>query len=342
MIKKITRPKHIRKQLEAAYQLKYNGKVSAPKNHKNHQGLGLNWRDVVILILALFFVGLYQVQAHADEYFNLDDIETSMMLSYNMSDNNYAALKLVNSEYHVDITGIIAQVSIKQSFHNDSSQWIKEGMYVFPVAKNAAVYQMKLIIGKRRIEGEIHEKQQAQEIYDEAKAQGLTASLVKQYRPNLFTTDVANIMPNERIEVEISYQQTLHYDAGHIDFRLPLAIKNRYMQERFLPDLDNTNLGDTDLLHSTVIDTQQRLITINLEAGFELSELKSLNHDVNIQQGPVFQSISLNDQQLYDKHDFVLRWHPTLGSKPNGAKLSPLCTFFSFMWRLDHLPSGFV
>lgn len=320
MIEKITRPKNIRQQLETTYQRKYNGKISAPNNHKNYQGLGLNWRDVVISILALFFVGLYQV--HADEYFDLDNIDTSMMLSHNKAGNNYGALKLVRSEYHVDITGIIAQVNIKQSFHNDSSQWIKEGMYAFPVAENAAVYQMKLIIGKRVIEGEIHEKHQAQEIYDEAKAQGLAASIVKQYRPNLFTTDVANIMPNERIDVEISYQQTLNYDAGHIDFRLPLAIKDRYMQERFLPDLDATNLGDTDLLHSGVIDTQQRLITVNLEAGFELSELKSLNHDVNIQQGSVIQTITLNDQQLYDAHDFVLRWIPTLISKPQAAMFS--------------------
>jgi Ca-activated chloride channel family protein len=245
-----------------------------------------------------------------------------MLLSYNKSGNNYAALKLVKSEYHVDITGIIAQVNIKQSFHNDGSEWIKEGMYAFPVAQNAAVYQMKLIIGKRVIEGEIHEKQQAQEIYDEAKSQGLSASLVKQYRPNLFTTDIANIMPNERIEVEISYQQSLTYDAGHIDFRLPLAIKNRYMQERFLPDSNATNLGDTDLLHSTVIDQQQRLINIKLEAGFELSELTSLNHDVTIQHSAIMQTISLNDRQLYDKHDFVLRWYPTLGAEPQAAMFS--------------------
>ena len=327
MTEKITHTKHIRQQLESLYQQKYNGKFHHNKPQKKYQGLGLNWKDTVILILALFFVGLYQVQAHAQDYFNLDDVDTGMMLSYHEQGNNYGALTLLNSEYTIDITGIFAQVNIKQTFHNNSIEWIKEGMYAFPVAKNAAVHQMKLTVGKRVIEGEIHEKKQAQKIYDDAKAQGLAASIVKQHRPNLFTTDVANIMPNEKISVEISYQQTLTYDAGHIDFRLPLAIKSRYMQDRFLTDIDylasdGSNLPVTVLPLSNVYDHKDRIINISLEAGFQLSELKSLHHNVEIKEISNYQSITLSDSQLYDDNDFVLRWYPTKGNKPQAAMFS--------------------
>ncbi|MCF6319583.1 MAG: marine proteobacterial sortase target protein [Proteobacteria bacterium] len=332
MTEKITQTKHIRQQLESLYQQKYNQlNRTKPKPVKKYQGLGLNWRDAVILILALFFVGLYQVQAQAQvqakDCFDLDDIDTGMMLSYQEAGNNYAALKLLSSDYQIDITGIVAQVNITQTFHNDSTQWIKEGMYAFPVAKNAAVYQMRLTIGKRVIEGEIHEKKQAQQIYDDAKAQGLAASIVKQYRPNLFTTDVANIMPNEKITVEITYQQTLSYDAGHIDFRLPLAIKSRYMQQQLLVGSDvsgseTSSLQATDLPTSTVSDQQKRSINVQIEAGFELSELVSLYHDVNIQETGVFQTIKLADTTLYDANDFVLRWYPIQGKEPRAAMFS--------------------
>ncbi|VAW34835.1 Inter-alpha-trypsin inhibitor domain protein [hydrothermal vent metagenome] len=314
MTKKLAAHKHIRQQLEADYQAKYNNRVPKKDTVKKYQGLGLNWRDVVILIMALLFVGLYQVQAHAEDYFDLDDIDAAMMLSYHKGGNNYAALELLNSEYNINITGIIAEVTIKQTFINSTANWIEEGMYAFPVAKNAAVYDMKLIIGKRVIAGEIHEKQQAQQIYETAKAQGLAASIVKQYRPNLFTTDVANIMPNEKIQVEITYQQTLTYDAGYIDFRLPLAIKSRYMSARYLQE--------DEIPVATVLDNQYRAININLEAGFELSELKSLYHDVNIQANEIYQTITLNDTQLYDANDFVLRWQPVLGSEPQAAMFS--------------------
>jgi len=324
MTEKITQTRHIRQQLESLNQQKTNVNSTVKRKIQKYQGLGLNWRDVVILIMVLFFVGLYQVQAHADEYFDLEEVDTGMMLSYHQAGNDYAALKLLSSEYSIDITGIIAQVNIKQTFRNDTANWIEEGMYAFPVADNAAVYQMKLIIGKRVIEAEIHEKQQAQQIYDSAKSQGLAASIVKQYRPNLFTTDVANIMPNEKIQVEITYQQTLRYDAGHIDFRLPLAIKSRYMQEKFLADLDqdDLNLQDAALPIITVLDDKHRNININLETGFELSELKSLNHDVEIVHTPITQTISLLDKQLYDEHDFVLRWYPQRGNEPQAAMFS--------------------
>ena len=319
--------KHIRQQLELLYQQKYSNQAITKKKKRNYNGLGLNWRSAVILVLVLFYVGLYQVQAHAQETFNLNDIDTAMMLSYQKQSNNYQALTLLSSDYNVDITGIVASVHIKQTFVNATNEWIDEGMYAFPVDEKATVYRMKLILSKRVIEGEIHEKKQAQAIYKKAKSEGLSASIVKQYRPNLFTTDVANIMPHEQVSVEISYQQTLKFEAGHIDFRLPLAIKSRYMQKRFLADTDTeTNLQAAVLanpiVNSNIQDDKNRRIHINLEAGFELSKIKSLYHDVDIQQSNVFHSITLKDKKLYDNNDFVLRWQPTAGNEPMAAMFS--------------------
>ncbi len=327
MPEKITTTKHIRQQLEDLHQQKYNTAIKKKPNRKLYQGLQLNWRTNTIIMLVLFYVGLYQVQAQAQDYFNLDDIDTGMMLSYHEQGNDYSALTLLSSQYDIDITGIVAQVKITQRFVNDSPNWVDEGMYAFPVAANAAVYQMKLIIGKREIEGEIHEKKQAQEIYNQAKSEGLAASIVKQYRPNLFTTDVANIMPNEIVKVEITYQQTLTYDAGHIDFRLPLAIKSRYMQERFLADEDSSdsqesNLQGTGLPTTTVLVDKNRRIQISLEAGFELTDLLSLNHKVLVSQNKNKHIIALNDGILYDDKDFVLQWYPKQGNTPKAAMFS--------------------
>ncbi len=330
MPEKLTTTRHIRQQLEDLHQQKYSGTVNKKQKKNRYKGLQLNWRTNTIVILILFYVGLYQVQAHA-QYFDLDDIDTGMMLSYHEQGNDYSALTLLSSQYDVDITGIVAQVKITQRFINDTPNWVDEGMYAFPVASNAAVYQMKLIIGKRVIEGEIHEKKQAQAIYQQAKSEGRAASIVKQYRPNLFTTEVANIMPNEEIVVEISYQQTLSYDAGHIDFRLPLAIKSRYMQERYLAADDSSDsqqlqlesqLQGTGLPHSTVMDEKNRRITIRLEAGFALTDLISLNHKVLVSQNNDKHIIALNDAVLYDNKDFVLQWYPKAGNTPQAALFS--------------------
>jgi Ca-activated chloride channel family protein len=312
MTEKLSSNRHIRQQLETLYQQKYSNKPLKKSKKQMYKGLGLNWRSAVVLVFFLFYFGLYQVQAQ--EYLDLEDVESGMLLSYHKVDNDYAALDLVHAQYSVNITGIYAEVTITQTFQNNSSQWIEEGLYAFPMAENAAVFDMKLKIGKRIIVGEIHEKQKAQQIYDKAKSEGITASLVKQHRPNLFTTDVANIMPNEVVDIEISYQQTLLYDAGHIDFRLPLAIKERYMPS----DSDESPLNRL----VSVSDNNYRTININLEAGFELSDIKSLYHNVNINQNGYSHMVSLTDSVLIDENDFVLRWNPLQGNEPKAAMFS--------------------
>ena len=52
---------------------------------------------------------------------------------------------------------------------------------------------------------------------------------MEQERPNIFTTSVANIGPGEEIQVEIEYQQTLHYADGTFRLRFPLVVGPRYI-----------------------------------------------------------------------------------------------------------------
>lgn len=94
------------------------------------------------------------------------------------------------------------------------------------------------------------------------------------------------------------------------------------MQQRFLPDSDATSLEEVAFSSSKVNDEQNRMISINLEAGFGLSELKSLNHDVEIKQNQYIQTINLVDNRLYDSNDFVMRWYPVVGDEPQAAMFS--------------------
>ncbi|WP_395374479.1 VIT domain-containing protein [Marinicella sp. W31] len=285
-------------------------------SQRKYHGLNMAWKDVVMFSLLILVTSVYQVRAEAAAELtpvDFDDISSGMLLSFDKNSGEYASLELVSAEYSADIFGMLATVTIKQNFRNPSDQWVSEGVYAFPVASQSAVYGMKLIIGKRIIEGEIHEKEEAIQIYEQAKLSGQTASIVKQYRPNLFTTDVANIGPQETISVEITYQQTLHYDSGHFDFRIPLAIKPRYV-----PNADNKPLPTS----GNVSHNNSRSININLDAGFELAELQSLNHDIDVVEEFSMQHIQLSDNALFDANDFVLRWQPLAGSEPKAAYFS--------------------
>lgn len=312
----------IRWELEQLAHKKQPKASPASNTQKKYHKLGLNWKDVVIFSLAMFYTTLYQVNAQAQTAessnppataVNFDHISSGMLMEFNKKTGEYHSLKLVQTDYDVDVFGLLATIKLKQTFYNDQADWVTEGVYAFPMADKSAVYQLKMTIGDRVIEGEIHEKQQAEQIYQQAKADGLTATMVKQYRPNIFTSEIANIGPYEAISVEITYQMSLRYQQDYYELRLPMAIKQRYV-----PASSGAELP----VNHSVQDQNYRHIAVTLDAGFDLKELRSMNHNVEITQSFNQHLIDLKDQQLYDQNDFVLRWYPSLEQSPKAAYFS--------------------
>ena len=107
-----------------------------------------------------------------------------------------------------------------QEFENNFTEPI-EAVYTFPLSQNSAVDAMTMKIGERTINGRIMKREEARKVYEQAKNDGKTASLLDQERPNIFTQSVANILPNEKIFIEISYVETLKYEDGSYEFVFP-------------------------------------------------------------------------------------------------------------------------
>ncbi|MCB9853980.1 MAG: VWA domain-containing protein, partial [Phycisphaerales bacterium] len=138
----------------------------------------------------------------------------------------------------VDISGRFARVTLWQTFHNPYHEKI-EAVYTFPMGHDGAVDRMTMSIGDRVIVGEVHEREQAKEIYNTAKQQGHVAALLEQERPNIFTQSVANIEPGAEILVEISYVETITPSDGVCEFAFPMTVAPRY-----IPSSDDRPLGD--------------------------------------------------------------------------------------------------
>jgi Ca-activated chloride channel family protein len=85
-----------------------------------------------------------------------------------------------------------------------------------------------MTIGERKIRGILREKEEAQRIYNDARAQGYRASLLVQRRPNVFEQKVANIEPGKEIDVSIRYFHTLAYEDGSYSFVFPTVVGPRY------------------------------------------------------------------------------------------------------------------
>ncbi len=134
---------------------------------------------------------------------------------------------LEHTDVKAHVAAYIATVDVTQRFRNPYDTKI-EAVYVFPLPQNAAVTEFLMTVGERRIRGLIREREEAERIYEEARAMGQVASLLTQARPNVFEQKVANIEPGKKIDVAIRYFHTLACVDGWYEFVFPMVVGPRY------------------------------------------------------------------------------------------------------------------
>jgi Ca-activated chloride channel family protein len=213
-------------------------------------------------------------------------------------------LPLKETSAKVDIAGVIARVRVKQVFENSGAKPI-EAVYVFPASTRAAVHGMRMKIGARTIEAKIERKAAAREQYEQAKAEGKRASLLEQERANVFTMSVANIMPKDRIEVELDYSELLVPENAVYEFVYPTVVGPRYAGGAD-PKKDGWMASPTQGQGEK--ELYKFGITAHVETGIALKELSSPSHKVAVTyQNPSSADVRL-DQEGGGNKDFVLHY----------------------------------
>jgi Ca-activated chloride channel family protein len=238
---------------------------------------------------------------------------------------------LLTTDVRIDIAGIVARTRVTQRFVNPGEDW-REGVYVFPLPESAAVDHLEMRIGERRIEGQIRERAQARKAYEQARQEGKKAALVEQERPNLFTTSVAPIGPNEEVVVQIEYQQTLRYDSGAFSIRFPMAITPRYIPG--MPNgiaasgtgwaSDTDRVPDASRVTPPVVPPSHGkllpvTLSVGLDTGFALAKLESRYHAVNVDESVDGRYTVTLHGPVPAERDFELQWMPDVGRSPGAA-----------------------
>jgi Ca-activated chloride channel family protein len=136
-------------------------------------------------------------------------------------------LPLKGTNVDVRISGVIADVTVTQTYRNEGTRPI-EAKYVFPGSTRAAVHGLTVRLGDRIVTARIREKQQARVEYEQAKTEGKTAALLEQHRPNVFQMNVANILPGDDVKVELRYTELLVPQSGNYRFMFPTVVGPRY------------------------------------------------------------------------------------------------------------------
>ena len=273
----------------------------------------------------------------AGQTIEICDVTQGSLLFRTNQPGHFLPAPTLHTKVEIDITGLIARAVVNQEFTNPGTEWA-EGVYVFPLPETAAVDHLRIIIGERRIEGMIQERNLAEKTYTAAKKQGRRASLLEQERPNVFTASVANIGPGETVTIEIEYQETLRYHDGQFHLRFPMVVGPRYISGAPLTATDfhqtvngngwafNTDqIPDASRITPPVQHPDKGLINfvnlqIHLSAGFPLARLTSYSHAIlKTQNQEGGYTITLKDEEIPGDRDFELTWEPEIGQTPQAA-----------------------
>ncbi len=218
------------------------------------------------------------------------------------------ALPLLSSSAKVNIAGVIADVRINQCYQNKGEKPI-EAIYVFPGSTQAAVYDMTMKVGDRKIKAAIQERQQARHTYAKAKRAGKSASLLEQHRPNVFQMNVANILPGDIIEVEIAYTELLQAEKGTYSFIYPTVVGPRYGGD------SQSTAQSQSWIQQPYLQAEQAPpyafdLQISLNGGLPIRRLRSPTHEITAK----YQQLSKVDIQLDPQEasagnrDFILEY----------------------------------
>lgn len=138
------------------------------------------------------------------------------------------AIPLLGVDVKAEVLAGHARAVVRQRYRNDEPRAI-EAVYTFPLPSRAVVTGFVMEVAGRRLEGEVHEREEAFKKYDDAITAGHGAALVEQERPNVFTANVGNLLPGEETIIELEYVEPITADEGAVRWSIPTVVAPRYM-----------------------------------------------------------------------------------------------------------------
>jgi Ca-activated chloride channel homolog len=224
------------------------------------------------------------------------------------------------------VDGYLARTVVRQRYANPYKEVI-EAVYVFPLGAMAAVHDFVMQVGPRKIVGVVRPREEAEQIYKEAKERGQTASLLTQERPNIFTQNVANIEPGGSVEITLTTFETLACEKGSYEYVFPMVVGPRYVPGVAASSLETAAatggqgwsaptdvVPDAPKITPPVLKPGERSghdieLTVHLDAGIPVTSVTSVAHKVSTEElGPSRWNVTLSTADAIANRDFVLRW----------------------------------
>lgn len=267
--------------------------------------------SVLILLLC------HAPAVHAQEATENEDKTCSPYFYVESEDVGVDCFPLKSTDVTTTIEGIIADTYVVQTYANEGTKPINAS-YVFPASTKVTIHGMQMQIGNQTVTAVIKEKEEAKQEFETAKSEGKSASMLSEERANVFTMDVANIMPGDNVRIELHYTELIVPSEGTYQFVYPTVVGPRYVG----PVLDDTGNREewtgTPYLPEGSSTSDAYHINVTVTSGVPIAALSSSSHDITIDWDKnTTAHVGLADSSDYaGNRDFILDY------KLNGEQIS--------------------
>jgi Ca-activated chloride channel family protein len=241
-------------------------------------------------------------------------------------------LPLKDTRVEISVSGVIADVKVRQIYRNEGARPINAS-YVFPASTRAAVYSMRMQLGNDIIVAKIKEREQAKQEFEKAKEEGKSASLLEQQRPNVFSMSLANIMPQEQVEIELRYTELLIPTENVYELVFPTVVGPRYQSPQDKNKQEDAFI-QSPYLHQGQQPPSELHISARIAAGVPIYDLTCPSHQIFPQWQNGVAQLTLDDSKPFEgNRDFVLRYRLAGDQITSGLLLYPGAdeNFFLYM-----------
>jgi Ca-activated chloride channel homolog len=212
-----------------------------------------------------------------------DDRTLSPYFVVESGDERVERFPLETTDVDVQIVAMIASVTVKQVYVNRGTSPIR-ARYVFPASTRAAVSGMRMTIGDRIVEARIREREQARREFEEASREGKSASLLEEDRPNVFTMSLTNVMPGDRVEVELRYTELIVPEEGVYELVFPTVVGPRYSELTARGASPRDRFVASPFLHEGEEPPSTFSLRGSLSSGIEVREVSSPTHPLTLER----------------------------------------------------------
>lgn len=197
------------------------------------------------------------------------------------------------------IEDLLCEVTTRQVYSNLEKVNI-EAVYTFPLPLGAVFLDMAIKTSTKQLKGIVVEKREAEDRYENAVTDGDTAIMLERTDAGLYTMNVGNLLPEETIEISITYAELLTWRDNSLRFFLPTTVAPRYGDPAAL-GIQPHQTPEHDLM------VENRLsLEVSIRGALARASIESPSHKILSKISDDEMVVSLKTGRALMDRDFVL------------------------------------